>query len=104
MVSRWLERMGHSRDTPYFGFLIPNEQDKYFYVWLDAPIGYMASFKNYCDKNRGVSFDDYWREKVTLNSIISLVKILCIFMRSFGQAVLHGAKFRTPSAILLMVF
>ena len=48
-----------SRDAPYFGFNIPGAENKFFYVWLDAPIGYMASFKNYCDKN-GLSFDEYW--------------------------------------------
>ena len=48
-----------SRDGPYFGFKIPGEDDKYFYVWLDAPIGYMASCKNYCDKN-GLDFEQIW--------------------------------------------
>jgi methionyl-tRNA synthetase len=48
-----------SRDAPYFGFEIPDAPNKYFYVWLDAPIGYMASFKNLCEQ-RGLNFDDYW--------------------------------------------
>ena len=49
-----------SRDAPYFGFRVPDiEAEKYFYVWLDAPIGYMASFKNLCDK-QNLAFDDFW--------------------------------------------
>ena len=49
-----------SRDAPYFGFKIPGTENKYFYVWLDAPIGYMGSFKNLCDKRNDLDFDDYW--------------------------------------------
>ncbi|MYD98626.1 MAG: methionine--tRNA ligase, partial [Gammaproteobacteria bacterium] len=50
-----------SRDGPYFGFIIPGAEDKYFYVWMDAPVGYMASFKNLCDRTEGLEFDDFWR-------------------------------------------
>ena len=50
-----------SRDSPYFGFKIPEEENKYFYVWLDAPIGYMASFKNLCDREN-LNFDAYWKD------------------------------------------
>lgn len=58
-----LQQWDISRDAPYFGFEIPNAPGKYFYVWLDAPIGYMGSFKNLCDK-RGdtTSFDEYWKK------------------------------------------
>ncbi|NIV31313.1 MAG: class I tRNA ligase family protein, partial [Anaerolineae bacterium] len=49
-----------SRDAPYFGFEIPDTDNKYFYVWLDAPIGYMASFKNLCDRRDDLDFDAYW--------------------------------------------
>jgi hypothetical protein len=49
-----------SRDAPYFGFLIPGTEDKYFYVWMDAPIGYMASFRNYADRHNDVAFDEFW--------------------------------------------
>lgn len=61
-----LQQWDISRDAPYFGFEIPNAPGKYFYVWLDAPIGYMGSFKNLCDK-RGdsVSFDEYWKKDST---------------------------------------
>lgn len=56
-----LQQWDISRDAPYFGFKIPDTEDKYFYVWLDAPIGYMASFKNLCDKT-GINFDDFWKK------------------------------------------
>lgn len=73
-----LQQWDISRDAPYFGFEIPNAPGKYFYVWLDAPIGYMGSFKNLCDK-RGdsVSFDEYWKKDSTARSCTtSSVKIL----------------------------
>ena len=67
-VNEWLDdelqEWDISRDKPYFGFEIPNTQGKYFYVWLDAPIGYMASFKNFCEKT-DYCFDDYWNAKST---------------------------------------
>ena len=63
-LNEWLEDLKPwdiSRDAPYFGFEIPNEKDKYFYVWLDAPIGYMASFKKFAEMNN-LSFDEfYWK-------------------------------------------
>ncbi|MEI8642503.1 class I tRNA ligase family protein [Pseudoalteromonas sp. Hal099] len=58
-----LQQWDISRDAPYFGFEIPNAPGKYFYVWLDAPIGYMASFKNLCDE-KGLDFDSFWAEGV----------------------------------------
>ncbi len=72
-----LQQWDISRDAPYFGFEIPNAPGKYFYVWLDAPIGYMGSFKNLCDK-RGdsVSFDEYWKKDSTADCTTSSVKIL----------------------------
>ncbi|MCG7933954.1 MAG: class I tRNA ligase family protein, partial [Candidatus Thiodiazotropha taylori] len=57
-----LQEWDISRDAPYFGFEIPDHPGKYFYVWLDAPIGYMASFRNLCDKTEGLDFDSYWAE------------------------------------------
>jgi methionyl-tRNA synthetase len=70
-----LQQWDISRDAPYFGFEIPNAPGKYFYVWLDAPIGYMGSFKNLCDK-RGdtVSFDEYWKKDSTPSCITLSVK------------------------------
>lgn len=93
-----------SRDAPYFGFLIPGESNKYFYVWLDAPIGYMASFKNYCDKNPTVSFDAYWNDDSDIELYHFIGKDIVYFHALFWPAVLHGAKFRTPSAIFVNGF
>lgn len=72
-----------SRDAPYFGFEIPDAPGKYFYVWLDAPIGYMGSFKKFCEQ-KSIDFDQFWQKMPRPNFTISLVKIFCIFMRYFG--------------------
>lgn len=87
-----------SRDAPYFGFKIPGTQDKYFYVWLDAPIGYMASFKNYCDK-RGINFDEYWHKDSTAELYHIIGKDILYFHALFWPAMLEGAGFRTPTSI-----
>ena len=73
-----------SRDAPYFGFEIPDEPNKYFYVWLDAPVGYMASFQNLCERN-GLNFDDFSEKTVKPSCIILLAKIFCISTLYFGQ-------------------
>jgi methionyl-tRNA synthetase len=75
-----------SRDAPYFGFEIPNAEGKYFYVWIDAPIGYMASFEHLCNRRPelGLNFDDYWREAATPSCITLLVKTSSSFMAYFG--------------------
>lgn len=95
-----------SRDAPYFGFEIPDAPGKYFYVWLDAPIGYMASFKNLCDdpiKNPGgkLRFEDYWgkdsEDKTDLYHFIG--KDITYFHTLFWPAMLSGAGFRTPTAV-----
>ncbi len=87
-----------SRDTPYFGFKIPGEENKYFYVWLDAPVGYMASFKNLCDRNKDLNFADYWEHnKTELYHFIG--KDIIYFHTLFWPALLMGANFRTPNAI-----
>ncbi len=89
-----------SRDAPYFGFRIPGTEDKYFYVWLDAPIGYMASFQRLC-RERGIDFDAFWaagREEGTeLYHFIG--KDIAYFHTLFWPAMLHGASFRMPSAV-----
>ena len=87
-----------SRDSPYFGFKIPGTEDKYFYVWLDAPIGYMASFKNYCDK-KGLDFNEFWckESKTELYHIIG--KDILYFHALFWPAMLEGADYRTPTSI-----
>tara|TARA_R110000868_G_scaffold35134_2_gene126136 strand:+ start:10301 stop:11971 length:1671 start_codon:yes stop_codon:yes gene_type:complete len=89
-----------TRDAPYFGFEIPNKPNKYFYVWLDAPIGYMASFKNFCDKNN-VDFDKYWANKPENSTeLIQFIgKDISYFHTLFWPAVLHAADYRKPSAI-----
>ncbi len=87
-----------SRDAPYFGFRIPQTQDKYFYVWLDAPIGYMASFKNFCDRS-GVSFDEYWAPDSKAELYHFIGKDIIYFHALFWPAMLAGAGFRTPDAV-----
>lgn len=87
-----------SRDAPYFGFQIPGEKDKYFYVWLDAPVGYMASFKAYCEKS-GLNFDDYWAADSEAELYHFIGKDIIYFHALFWPAMLAGAGFRTPDAI-----
>ena len=73
-----------TRDKPYFGFNIPGYDDKYFYVWLDAPVGYIASFKNMCDK-KNINFDEFWNHESECELYHTLLeKILHIFMHYFG--------------------
>ena len=88
-----------SRDAPYFGFEIPNAPGKFFYVWLDAPIGYMASFKNLCDKREGLNFDDYWAENSQAELYHFIGKDIAYFHTLFWPAMLKGSGFRTPTAV-----
>lgn len=88
-----------SRDEPYFGFKIPETVDKYFYVWLDAPIGYMASFKNLCDRTDGLSFNDYWSVDSKAELYHFIGKDIINFHALFWPAMLTGAGFRTPTAV-----
>jgi methionyl-tRNA synthetase len=94
-----LQEWDISRDAPYFGFEIPDHPGKYFYVWLDAPIGYMASFRNLCDKTEGLDFDDYWAEGSEAELYHFIGKDIIYFHTLFWPAMLHGAGFRTPSAV-----
>ena len=87
-----------SRDAPYFGFEIPDEKDKYFYVWLDAPIGYMASFKNLCDR-KGIDFDAYWKDDSETELYNFIGKDILYFHTLFWPAMLHGAGFRKPTDV-----
>ena len=93
-----LQQWDISRDAPYWGFEIPDAPGKYFYVWLDAPIGYMASFKNWADKN-GVDFDEYWSEDSTAELYHFIGKDIAYFHTLFWPAELHGAGFRTPTGV-----
>lgn len=88
-----------SRDAPYFGYQIPGEKDKYFYVWLDAPVGYMASFKNLCERNSQLNFADYWEKEKKVELYHFIGKDIIYFHALFWPAILHGAGYRTPSAI-----
>jgi len=87
-----------SRDAPYFGFEIPGETNKFFYVWLDAPVGYMASFKAYCQKS-GLDFDEFWSKDSTTELYHFIGKDIIYFHSLFWPAMLDGAGFRKPTAI-----
>ena len=87
-----------SRDAPYFGFEIPDAPGKYFYVWLDAPIGYMGSFKNLCSKN-GLDFDEYFKPDSTTELYHFIGKDILYFHALFWPAELAHAGYRTPTKI-----
>ncbi len=87
-----------SRDAPYFGFEIPDAPGKYFYVWLDAPIGYMASFRNLCAK-KGIDFDAFWGKTSKTELYHFIGKDILYFHALFWPAMLEGAGFRKPSAV-----
>lgn len=100
-LNEGLKSWNISRDKPYFGFAIPNTNDeKFFYVWLDAPIGYMASHKNYCDKF-GKNYKDFWsvesKEKTELYHFIG--KDIIYFHALFWPAILQNAGYKTPTSI-----
>ena len=88
-----------SRDAPYFGFSIPDAKDKYFYVWLDAPVGYIASFKNLCGQRKDLDFDEYWNPHSQAELYHFIGKDIIYFHALFWPAILHGAQYRTPTAI-----
>jgi methionyl-tRNA synthetase len=88
-----------SRDAPYFGFRIPGTEDKYFYVWLDAPVGYMASFRHLCDRTDGLEFDEYWNADSKAEVYHFIGKDIMYFHTLFWPAVLTGAGFRTPTSV-----
>lgn len=94
-----LQEWDISRDAPYFGFEIPNQPGKYFYVWLDAPIGYMASFKNLCDQRDDLNFEDYWGKDSTAELYHFIGKDIINFHALFWPAMLSCADFRTPTAV-----
>ncbi|MFB1485956.1 MULTISPECIES: methionine--tRNA ligase [unclassified Thiocapsa] len=98
-----LQEWDISRDAPYFGFEIPDHPGKFFYVWLDAPIGYMASFLSLCDSPRGrdagLDFDRFWGRDASAELYHFIGKDIIYFHALFWPAMLHGADFRTPSAV-----
>ena len=87
-----------SRDAPYFGFEIPDAPGKYFYVWLDAPIGYMASFKNLCTR-QGLNFDEYWKKDSTTELYHFIGKDILYFHALFWPATLEYSGYRTPTNV-----
>ena len=94
-----LQQWDISRDAPYFGFEIPGQQNKFFYVWLDAPIGYMASFKNLCDRTAELDFNHYWNKDSNTELYHFIGKDIINFHGLFWPAMLHAAEFRTPTAV-----
>ncbi|SFM49570.1 methionine--tRNA ligase [Marinobacter zhejiangensis] len=93
-----LQEWDISRDAPYFGFEIPDAPGKYFYVWLDAPIGYLASFKNLCDRE-GIDFDRFWNADSKAEVYHFIGKDIINFHALFWPSMLHSAGYRTPSAV-----
>jgi methionyl-tRNA synthetase len=87
-----------SRDAPYFGFEIPDAPGKYFYVWLDAPVGYMGSFKKLCNES-GIDFDDYWKPDADAELYHFIGKDILYFHALFWPAMLQHAGFRTPTKL-----
>ncbi|OGV25890.1 MAG: methionine--tRNA ligase [Legionellales bacterium RIFCSPHIGHO2_12_FULL_37_14] len=96
--SEGLKTWDISRDAPYFGFLIPDTKDKYFYVWLDAPIGYMASCQKYCQET-GATFADFWQKDSSCELYHFVGKDILYFHALFWPAVLYATGYRLPTAI-----
>ncbi|AKJ42672.1 methionine--tRNA ligase [Pragia fontium] len=96
-----LQQWDITRDAPYFGFEIPDAPGKYFYVWLDAPIGYMGSFKNLCNKRDDLSFDEYWREGSDAELYHFIGKDIVYFHSLFWPAMLEGSQFRKPTNLFV---
>ncbi|MBL4816985.1 MAG: methionine--tRNA ligase, partial [Shewanella sp.] len=94
-----LKQWDISRDAPYFGFEIPDAPGKYFYVWLDAPIGYMGSFKNLCDRREDLNFDDFWAKDSTAEVYHFIGKDIINFHSLFWPAMLEGAGYRKPTHV-----
>jgi methionyl-tRNA synthetase len=101
-LAEWLDAGLHdwdiSRDAPYFGFEVPDAPGKYFYVWLDAPIGYLASFKNLCVRE-GIDFEHFWKADSSAEVYHFIGKDIINFHALFWPAILHDTGFRTPTAV-----
>ena len=101
-MNEWLEAglqdWDISRDAPYFGFEIPDAPNKFFYVWLDAPMGYMASFKDYCNKNN-LNFDDWWGKHSSTELYHFIGKDILRFHTLFWPAVLDASGYRKPTRV-----
>ena len=107
-LSEWvdgdLKEWDISRDAPYFGFEIPGEPDKFFYVWLDAPIGYLASFKHLCDQRDDLNFDDYFNTDSENELYHFIGKDIINFHALFWPAMLMEAGYRTPTKVCVHGF
>lgn len=93
-----------SRDAPYFGFEIPDAPGKYFYVWVDAPIGYMSSFEHYVHSRPDLDFNEYWGKDSTAELYHFIGKDIVYFHALFWPAMLEGAGYRTPTGIFVNGF
>ena len=98
-----LQEWDISRDKPYFGFEIPDEPGKYFYVWLDAPIGYFASFKQLCERT-DIDFDEFMKKDSDTELYHFIGKDIMYFHCLFWPAMLYGSNFRTPSEVFIHGF
>ncbi|ENZ0348399.1 methionine--tRNA ligase [Morganella morganii] len=96
-----LQQWDISRDAPYFGFEIPGAPGKYFYVWLDAPIGYMGSFKNLCDKRGNLDFDEFWKKDSDADLYHFIGKDIVYFHSLFWPAMLEGSGYRKPTNLFV---
>ena len=97
-LSEDLKKWDISRDAPYFGFEIPDEKDKYFYVWVDAPIGYLASIANWAEKNN-INMEDLWSENSAYEIYHFIGKDIAYFHGLFWPALLSAANFKLPNGI-----
>ena len=98
-----LQEWDISRDAPYFGFEIPDAPGKFFYVWLDAPIGYMASFKNLCERE-AIDFDHFWEKDSSTELYHFIGKDIVNFHALFWPAMLKSANYRTPTKVCVHGF
>lgn len=96
-----LKEWNISRDAPYFGFKIPQTKNKYFYVWMDATIGYISTFKNLCNKNLSINFEKFWNKESTSELYHFIGKDIIYFHSLFWPAILEGSGFRKPTKIFV---
>ncbi|MDC9604650.1 methionine--tRNA ligase [Xenorhabdus griffiniae] len=96
-----LQQWDITRDAPYFGFEIPDQPGKYFYVWLDAPIGYMGAFQNLCDKRDDLNFDEFWTKDSKADLYHFIGKDIVYFHSLFWPAMLEGCNYRKPTNLFV---
>ncbi|ABF14300.1 methionyl-tRNA synthetase [Baumannia cicadellinicola str. Hc (Homalodisca coagulata)] len=96
-----LQQWDISRDAPYFGFEVPDTPGKYFYVWLDAPIGYIGAFKNLCNKRNDIIFDEFWHLSSKADLYHFIGKDITYFHGIFWPAILEGSKLRKPTNLFV---